>query len=75
MSQLFSQSITGKPYSNIPLDLWIECTMNKGFEMKAGWKRLLKNEKGLLSHVKNVNNVNAVRDSLHVMATMHDTLS
>ncbi len=27
---LFSQSMTGKPYSCLPLDLWIEMTMNKG---------------------------------------------
>ena len=75
MSQLFAQSMTGKPYSDIPLDLWIECTMNKGSKLKAGWKRLLKNEKGLLSHVKNANNVNAVRDSLHRMADKRNTVS
>ena len=27
---LFAQSITGKPYTCLPLDLWIEVTMNKG---------------------------------------------
>ena len=27
---LFAQSMTGNPYSCIPLDLWIEMTMNKG---------------------------------------------
>ena len=74
MSQLFAQSMTEKPYSDIPLDLWIECTMNKGSKLKAGWKRLLKNEKGLLSHVKNANNVNAVRDSLHRMADKRNTV-
>ena len=26
---LFAQSMTGKPYSCLPLDLWIEMTMNK----------------------------------------------
>ena len=36
---LFSQSMTGKSYSSIPLDLWIEMTMNKGSKMKAGWKK------------------------------------
>ena len=35
MSSHFSQSMTGKPYSAQPLDLWIECTMNKGSKMKA----------------------------------------
>ncbi|KAG0711388.1 hypothetical protein GWK47_020695 [Chionoecetes opilio] len=36
---LLSQSVTGKPYSMscLPLDLWIEMTMNKGSKMKAGW--------------------------------------
>ena len=75
MSQLFAQSMTGKPYLDIPLDLWIECAMNKGSKVKAGWKRLLKNEKSLLSHVKNANNVNVMRDSLHRMADKRNTVS
>ena len=62
ISTIFSQSMTGNPYSNIPPDLWIECTMNKGSKLKSGWKRLLKNEKALLVHVKNCNKVNAVRN-------------
>ena len=32
---LFAQSNTGKPYSCLPLDIWIEMTMNKGSKMKA----------------------------------------
>ena len=48
---LFAKSMTGKSYScSLPLDLWIEITMNKGSKMKAGWKRILKNEKMLLTH-------------------------
>ena len=47
ISEIFSQSLTGNSYSSQPPDLWIECTMNKGSKMKAGWKRLLKNEIGL----------------------------
>ena len=27
---VFAQSMTGNPYSCLPLDLWIEMTMNKG---------------------------------------------
>ena len=27
-SQHFSQSLTGNPHSGMPLDMWIECTMN-----------------------------------------------
>ena len=38
--------------------------MNKNPKLKAGWKRLLKNEKGLMIHIKNMNNVNLVRNSL-----------
>ena len=41
---LFAQSMTSKPYSCLPLDLWIEMTMNKGSKMKAGWLRILINE-------------------------------
>lgn len=67
---LFSQSMTGKPYSCLPLDLWIEMTMNKGSKMKAGWLKILKNEKMLLTDTRNVNHVNRVRASLHVMANL-----
>ena len=42
---LFSQLISGNLYSCLPLDLWIEMTMNKGSKMKAGWLKILKNEK------------------------------
>ena len=38
---LFAESMTGKPYSCLPLDLWIEMTMKKGSKMKAGWQRIL----------------------------------
>ena len=64
MPEIFSQSMTGNPYSALPPDLWIECTMNRGSKLKAGWKYLLKNEKGLLVHIRNINNVNLVRNSL-----------
>lgn len=52
----FTQSITGKPYSNMAWDMWIECTMNKGSKMKSGWLSILQNEKQLLVHSRNVNN-------------------
>ena len=38
--------------------------MNRGSKLKAGWKYLLKNEKGLMVHIRNINNVNLVRNSL-----------
>lgn len=57
----FPQSITGNPYSNIGWDMWIECTMNKGSKMKSGWLSILKNEKQLRVHSRNVNNLAHVR--------------
>ena len=73
MSQIFSQSITGKPYSCLPLDLWIEMTMNKGSKMKAGWMHILKNEEMLLSHTINANSVNRVRAALHEEANLKES--
>jgi len=67
---LFAQSMTGRPYSCLPLDLWIEMTMNKGSKMKAGWLKILRNEKMLLTTTRNVNSVNRVRAALHTLAQM-----
>ena len=53
----FTEFITGNPYSNMAWDMWIECTMNKGSNMKSGWLSILQNEKQLLVHSRNVNNV------------------
>ena len=57
----FAQSISGNPYSNMGWDMWIECTMNKGSKLKSGWLSILKNEKQLLVHSKNVNNIAKIR--------------
>ena len=57
----FAQSISGHPYSNMGWDMWIECTMNKGSKMKSGWLSILKNEKQLLVHSKNANNIARIR--------------
>ena len=70
---LFAQSMTGKPYSCLPLDLWIEVTMNKGSKMKAGWLRILKNEQMLPSSVRNANLINTIRACLHAIANMEET--
>lgn len=67
---LFAQSMTGRAYSCLPLDLWIEMTMNKGSKMKAGWLKILRNEKMLLTTTRNVNSVNRVRAALHTLAQM-----
>ena len=52
LSSNFAQSMTGKPYSSIPRDMWIEMTMNKGSKMKAGWISILRNEKQLIADSK-----------------------
>ena len=52
---LFAQSLTGNPYSCLPLDMWIEMTMSKGSKMKASWKNILRNKTMLLSHTRNAN--------------------
>lgn len=75
MPSLFSHSITGKPFTSLPLDLWIEMTMNKGSKMKAGWMNILKNEKMLMIHSMNVNHVNKVRQSLHTSVNLKRTAS
>ncbi len=33
----FSQSISGLPYSCMPMDMWIEVTMNLYSKLKGGW--------------------------------------
>ena len=61
MKNNFSQSMTGLPYSQQPMDLWIECTMNLRSKLKRGWLNLLDNEKQLLCTTRNVNNVARIR--------------
>ena len=56
--------MTGNAYSSLPPDLCIECTINKGSELKAGWKRLLKNEIDLHIHVRNTNSISTVKHFL-----------
>ena len=70
---LFAQSMKGKPYSCLLLDLWIEMTINKGSKMKAGFLRILKNEQMLLSLVRNANLINRIKVCLHVIANMEET--
>ena len=65
---LFSQSMSGNPYSCLPLDLWIEMTMNKDSKIKGGWKHISGNEKMLFTNTKNINLVNRIRSSLNMLA-------
>ena len=39
--------------------------MNKGSELKSGWLSILKNEKQLLVHSRNCNNIACIRDTIH----------
>lgn len=64
-SGIIAQSMTGKPYSCVALDIWIESTMNIGPKLKCGWLAILKNEKQLLSNTRNVKNVNRIRVCVH----------
>ena len=61
LQENFAQSLSGNPYSNMAWDMWIETTMNKGSKLKSGWLSILKNEKQLLVHSRNVNNVARIR--------------
>ena len=70
MPAIFSHSITGKPYSSLPTDLWIEMTMNKGSKMKAGWQRILGNEQMLCANIRNSNYINQLRVAVHRIANM-----
>ena len=68
ISSIFAHSITGKPYSSLPTDLWIEMKMNKGPKMKAEWQRILGNEAMLCANIKSRNYINQVRVKLHYIA-------
>ena len=70
MPEGFSHSITGKPYSSLPTDLWIEMTMNKGSKMKAGWQIILGNENMLCTNFRNTNHINQLQVTLHKIADM-----
>ena len=70
MPSIFSHSITGKPYSSIPTDLWIEMTMNKSSKMKAGWQRFLAKEKMLSAYIRGRNYINKLGATLHNICNM-----
>ena len=57
----FVLSLTGRPYSAMPLDMWIEVTMNLGSKLKAACLQLLQNEKQLFVTVRNANNITRVQ--------------
>ena len=51
-------------------DMWIKCTMNKGSKMKFS---ILQNEKQLLVHSRNVNNVAQIRAARNALANRKQT--
>ncbi len=62
---MLAQSIDGKTYSCIALDIWIKSTINKGSKLMPGWLTILNNEKQLISNTQNVNNINQVIATIH----------
>ena len=70
MPSIFAHSITGKPYSSLPTDLWIEKSINKGSDMKAGWQQILGNKAMLCANIKNTNYINQLRVKQHYIADM-----
>ena len=64
LSANFAQSMTGKPYSCIAWDMWIEMTMYEGSKLKAGWLSILQNENQLMADTRNANNLDQVRAAL-----------
>ena len=57
LEENYAHSFTGSPYSGISLDMIIKVTMNKGSKLKSGWLSILKNEKQLLIHSGNCDNI------------------
>ena len=60
----FAESMTGLPYSNQPMDLWIEVTINLDSKLKQGWLQLLKNDTQLFRTTRNVNSVARIKKAL-----------
>ena len=63
-NQNFAQSMSGLPYSCMPLDMWIETTMNLNSKLKQGWLHLLQNEKQLFSTTRSANNIARIKSAL-----------
>ena len=66
----YSYSLTGHPYSGKSLDMIIEVIiieviMNKGSQLKSGCFSILKNEKQILVHSRNCNNIGGMCTVVH----------
>lgn len=64
-NQNFAQSMSGLPYSCMPLDMWIETTMNLNSKLKQGWLHLSQNERQLFSTTRNANNIARIKSALN----------
>ena len=69
-SGLFSASMSGRSFSALPHDQWIEMTMNKGSKMKGGWIVITNNEEALQVNTKVINNITKVKESLKQVANI-----
>ena len=67
---MFCASISGRPFSALPFDQWIEMTMNKGSKMKSGWVGFTKNESMLYTHAKTISKIESTRQALHAVANI-----
>ena len=71
----FAQSTASNPYSNMALDMWIECAMNKGSKIKSGWLSILKKEILVLVHSSNVNNIVQIRQPTYFVEDYNECLT
>ena len=65
LEENYAHSLTGNHYSGMSLDVLIELTINKRSKLKSGCLSLLKNEKQLLVHSRNCNNIAHIRNAVH----------
>ena len=65
LEEKYAHSLGGNPYSGMFLDMIIEVTMNKDSKLKSGWLSILKNEKQLMVHSINCNNIACIRNAVH----------
>ena len=65
LEEKYAHSLAGNPYSGMFLDMIIEVTMNKDSKLKSGWLSILKNEKQLMVHSINCNNIACICNAVH----------
>ena len=58
---IFTASLTGKPFSGLPYDQWIEMIIKKVSKMKGGWIGITQNGKALQTNIKIVNKITKIK--------------